>query len=342
MTQPGSWPDLEALRALGFGLDAALMNDPKLFVDRRFLAAILDQFERELGPQESGSVLFQVGLLHGMRDALRAVDAGAGTTGASPLAMRLGQRRSVDPDGSIEIPGLWPEAFEADARLARLGPTTEPRCNLSAGYTSGWLSGTLDANILALEHECAVHGAAQCAFVAREIEAWRDSNDLQAAGLLALIDFDRVRTLALAAVADAAPSAQADGGAENSPDEGDFDRDAHVVHLWGPVMVMPFASPEEALNTIEILSQDASTAGTRAVVVDLRESPLDDGFGAAALEQVIEVIESWGAEPILTGVSMLNEAAVSDLESGHMLIQKDLPAAIAAAFQIAEVQRGLL
>lgn len=341
MTQPGSWPDLAALRTLGFGLDAALMNDPKLFVDRRFLAALLDQFERELGPEESAAMLFQVGLLHGMRDAMRAVDAGAGTSGAAPLAMRLGQRSSVEPAGSIEIPGVWPEAFEADARLARLGPASEPRCSLSAGYTSGWLSGTLGANVLALEHECSVQGAERCAFMAREVEAWMLSEDSRALGLIALIDFDRVRAVASSA-AETAAAANPSRPTAEQVDEGEFDRDAHVVHLWGPVMVMPFASPDEALNTIEVLSQDASTAGTRAVVVDLRDAPLDAGFGAAALEQVIEVIESWGAEPILTGVSMLNEAAVRDLESEHLLMQKDLPAAIATAFQIAELQRGLL
>ena len=66
----------------------------------------------------------------------------------------------------------------------------------------------------------------------------------------------------------------------------------HVVHLWGPVMVMPFAEPRRgAPGTVEVLSQRrGGTAGTRAVVVDLAgRTIMDDGFGAAALEQVIEV-----------------------------------------------------
>ena len=98
----------------------------------------------------------------------------------------------------------------------------------------------------------------------------------------------------------------------------------------------------EVLATIESLRADPGTASVRVVVVDLRGSPLDDGFGAAALERALEMIESWGAEAILTGVSPLSEATVQDLETAHLLMRKDLPEAIASAFQIADAQRHLL
>ena len=44
-------------------------------------------------------------------------------------------------------------------------------------------------------------------------------------------------------------------------------------------------------------------------------------------------------EPLLTGISPLSERAVGDLERTHLVIRKDLPEAIASAFQIAEAQR---
>jgi hypothetical protein len=50
-------------------------------------------------------------------------------------------------------------------------------------------------------------------------------------------------------------------------------------------------------------------------------------------------VAGWGAEPILTGISPLSEPVVADLEKTHLVMRKDLPAAIAAAFQIAEAQR---
>ena len=54
---------------------------------------------------------------------------------------------------------------------------------------------------------------------------------------------------------------------------------------------------------------------------------------------MLDAVARWGAEPILTGISPLSEAAVADLEKTHLVIRKDLPEAIAAAFQIADAQR---
>jgi hypothetical protein len=54
---------------------------------------------------------------------------------------------------------------------------------------------------------------------------------------------------------------------------------------------------------------------------------------------VLESIERLGAEPILTGISPLSERAVAGLEVSHLVVRKDLPAAIAAAFQIADATR---
>jgi len=78
------------------------------------------------------------------------------------------------------------------------------------------------------------------------------------------------------------------------------------------------------------------------VVLDLRNTILDEGFAAATLEQIVEHTLAWGAEAILTNVTPLSEAIVSDLETAHLLVRKDLPEAIAAAFQISEAQKHLI
>ncbi len=114
------------------------------------------------------------------------------------------------------------------------------------------------------------------------------------------------------------------------------------MHLWGPVMVLPFTTLDEALGTVEMLGRDPGISEIRAVVIDLREQPLDEGFGAAALEQVLETIESWSAQGLITGVSPHAEAAIAGLEASHLILRKDLPEAIATAFQIADVQRHRL
>lgn len=340
-----TWPDLRTLQELGFGPDAALMHEPKLFVDRRFLAALLEQFGQELGDEAAAGALFQIGLLHGLRDAFRVVGTSPESVapteslhgGMTPIAIRLNAHRAGQDSQGCEVSGRWPECFEADARLSRLGPAHTPQCHLSAGYTSGWLSGTLDADLLALEESCLAARDRECRFVAREVSAWLEVDDTRARSLAEAVDFGlfrdaAARTLSLSAVRQE----------EVREEVREIDREAPVVHVWGPVLVLPFTCAEEVLETLQVLAQDPSVGTIRAAVVDLRDTVLDEVHDAVALDQVLQTIESWGAEALLTGISPFSEEIVQDLEATHMVMRKDLDEAIAAAFQIADAQRHVL
>jgi len=332
------------LTAIGFGPDTVLMNDPKLFVDGRFLASLLVELEDELGPREAGLALHQIGLLHGLRDAARCcrrhgdegVDPFAGVADTTSLVMDWGHGVDREDGGALRVAGRWPERHEAVARLSRLEPAAAPACALSAGYTTGWLSGALDRTLVALEVECAAAGGRQCRFEVREADRLRTLADPELDALLEQLPFEAFRKLALRP-----PVERRDRPAPGAPIGGDgrFDRTQPVVHIWGPVMVLPFTSLEEALGTVDMLGRDPGIREIRSVVVDLRERPLDEGFGAAALEQVLETIDSWNAQSLLTGVSAASEVAIASLESSHLIVRKDLSEAIATAFQIADAQR---
>ena len=335
------------LTSLGFGPDTVLMNDPKLFVDGRFLASLLVELEDELGPRQAGLALFQIGMLHGLRDAARAcrrhgerespvVGYAADTTA---LVMNWGAGIRVERGGSFRLAGSWPERHEAAARMSRLESAASPCCSLSAGYTTGWLSGALDRSLVAREIECAAAGAAVCRFEVHETGSWGSATDPELDWLLSQVPFDAFRKIALRP-----PIERRERPAKGSAigADGHFDRSQPVVHIWGPVMVLPFTTLEEALGTVDMLSRDPGIGEIRSVVVDLRELPLDEGFGAAALEQVLETIESWNAQSLLTGVCARSEAAIASLESSHLIVRKDLSEAIATAFQIADAQRHIL
>jgi anti-anti-sigma regulatory factor len=119
---------------------------------------------------------------------------------------------------------------------------------------------------------------------------------------------------------------------------GAFDSGSPAVHVWGPVMVVPYAGDETAV-AVEAVALDPSAAGVTVVVVDLQGAIVDDGFGAVALERVVDVIQGQGAEAVITGVSPLSARVVAGLGHGPLVVRKDLGDAIAAAFQIAELQR---
>ena len=343
MSQPSAI-GLGYLSSLGFGPDSPLMNEPRLLVDGRFLGAIMVELEDELGAEQARRVFYQIGLFHGLRDADRLVaqnlhrctgDPTGDSTGAeaTPLAIALGPRRADASTGSVELSGEWPESYEAQTRLARLGPDETPSCWLSAGYTAGWLSASFDSDIVVVETECTARGDERCRFVSLEAESCRAAgNDVGAA----LIDSTSLGAFREAA---ATPTGPTPSGA---PETGPLDLGEPAVHVWGPVMVLPFTDVEQALRTVDMLGREVDTAEVRAVVMDLRSAPLDEGYGASILEEILARIDAWGAEPVITGVADLDQELIADLEATRLVVRKDVSEAIAIAFQIAEVQRHLL
>jgi predicted hydrocarbon binding protein len=313
------------------------MSEPRIFMNTRFLASLLIEIEDELEIHDARRALFQIGLLFGLRDAYRLARVEArgpqnSVAESTLLAIRFSQQAGKTPVGQIEIPGSWPEHYEAESRLSKLGPEELPSCALSAGYTSGWLSGSLETDIFVVEDQCKACGDDTCSFVARNVEQWRERGGAEQMQLMPGLPYEEFRAISL-------NFAQPFDLQSPQPPQ---DFDASMVHVWGPVMVLPFSNFDEALHTVEMLGRDPDTCDVRAVVIDLRGEGLDEGFGAAALEQILATVEAWGAEAILTNVSPLAEHVVADLEVKHLLLRKDLPEAIAAAFQIAEAQRHLL
>jgi hypothetical protein len=203
-------------------------------------------------------------------------------------------------------------------------------CHLSAGYTSGWLSGTMDANILAVESTCAATGAEECRFIAREADGWRANGDSRAISLLADLPFDAIREL----VQSRSP------GGESGLGEG-LDSDP-VVHIWDTVMVIPFTNGDEAVRAVELIGPDPAARNVSVVVVDLSGVIVDEAFGAMLLEQIIDAAEAHGAETIFAAVSSLSEPVVCELSRQPLMIHKDLPQAVVAAFQVAAAQQTLV
>jgi len=344
--EPEPRDQFEMLTTLGFGPDSVLMNDPKLFMDGRFFASLLVEFRDELSPRDASLALFQIGLLHGLRDAARVCRdraneisaTGGDTADTTALVMQWTTGARTDASGAFSLEGCWPERYEAVARCSRLGATEDPACWMSAGYTTGWLSGTLDRSMIAREVECAARGDEACRFEVLEAGVWQERDDPHVEWLMAEVPFEAFRTAAIPSPTEhgfRAPVGTMTGN-------GQFDRSQPVVHIWGPVMILPFTTLDEALGTIDMLGRDPGVSEIRAVVVDLREHPLDEGFGAAALEQILETIETWGAQSLITGVSPSSEAAIASLEASHLVLRKDLAEAIATAFQIADAQKHQL
>jgi hypothetical protein len=328
----------DAIGVLGFDPEAVLLKEPGILLDPHFLSALHAELRSELGKSDANITLLQMGFLHGLQDAMRAVSTAFGPDQPEPrspagpsLAFRLRAAADTAEPGATSLKGLWPERIEATAHLAAFGKPEHPACFLSAGYTSGWLTGTLEADVLVLESSCSACGADSCSFSAREASVWRELGDPAALKILEALPFAVFRTFV---------RANLDSLGDREPALDRVDAGSSIVHIWGPVMVIPFRGGDAALNAVELIGRDPTARDVSVVVVDLSGAAIDEAFGAMALEQIVELIEAWGAEVVFAAVSPLSEAAVAGLERQPLLIHKDLAGAIAAAFQLANAQRN--
>jgi anti-anti-sigma regulatory factor len=318
-------------------VDEGLASDPRFLSDARLLAGLHAELARAAGAGERRGALLRAGFLHGLRDASRGGRAPLGEGSpwmASPaLAMRL-TGAVPGPGGAgrpLALAGSWPARLEAEAVILACGRSAQPSCLLSAGYTSGWLSALWDADVLVVERTCAARGDDACSFEVRDTAGWAATADPTALLWIPALPFGLLR--------DRVARERREAGAVEDADPTDaFDPGSPAVHVWGPVMVVPYAGDETAV-AVEAVSRQPAAAGVTVVVVDLQGAIVDDGFGAVALERVVEVIEARGAEPVLAGISPLSARVVAGLGRGPVVSRKDLRSAIALAFQIAESQR---
>ena len=315
--------------------EEVLKRDPYVLLDARFAGRLHVQLAKTLAPDEVAAVLLRMGFLHGLTDALRSCSSdseSASSHSIPPLAM---QYRVELREGRTEIRGVWPEGSEASARLAAGACDASGACALSAGYTSGWLSGMFETDLLAVEEECSATGHPTCRFIAREASEWQHQGGTIGALLEALpFDSDRALVRTREAMRRLAKTSE-----DTTVGLAGIDRGSACVHIWGPVMVLPFGGAEEGLRTLDLLGQDPEAQQVSVVVVDLADAIIDPAFGALALELIVRTADSWGAETLFAEPSALSEPVLADLDHPPLLVLKALEQAIATAFQIAAVQQ---
>lgn len=323
-------------RADALAIDEGLAADPRFLCDARLLARVHAELAHGPDGLERAGALLRAGFLHGLRDASRGGPAvlGEGAPWIATPALPIRLEGALSAPGAAGRPlalrGRWPGHLEAEAVALAHGRVDAPACFASAGYTSGWLSALWEADVLAVERTCEARGDAACTFEVREASAWATSGDPAARRLLPLLPFGALR--------DRVARERREAGEAPGERDDAFDPASPAVHVWGPVMVVPYAGDQTAV-AVEAVSRQPAAAGVTVVVVDLQGAIVDDGFGAVALERVVEVIESHGAEAVLAGLSPLSARVVAGLGRRAIVTRKDLRSAIALAFQIAESQR---
>jgi hypothetical protein len=285
-----------------------------------------------VGRPYAAGILYGMGLAQGLLDGLRTARRfGAALGGAPrhagpgiPLLFQAGRIRA-----DRGFSGVLTNSVEASVHLREIGAESEPVCHVSAGYCSGWYSALLGEFLLVRELACAAHGSHACEFEARPAEAWIAARDPHAATLLAYLDFDAMREAALRKLG--ADVEEAEGSMM-----GAFDPLSPAVHVWGPVMILPYSGAADSLEAVETILGDLGPGALRVVVLDLTGARID-ALESTGLLRLLEVLEANKLETVLVGLPWLEARQFLPAEAALSLPVHvaDISEGISLAFQLA-------
>jgi hypothetical protein len=298
--------------------------------------AALDELRRNafetIGPAWGAGLLYGVGFAQGLIDGLRVTRGFGSSLLASPgTSTPLGLLFAADggePDGRIT--GVLRDSLEARLHVAGYPPSEGAVCFVSAGYAAGWYSGLLDSFYLARENACMACGDAACRFTVRPARAWLEAGDPWARELVAYVDWEELHRAALLRL-------EEESGPEDDADGlmGHFDPLSPAVHVWGPVMILPYSGAEDTETAVDAIQTDLGPGSVAVAVIDLTGVQLQ-GVEATGLVRLLDALEERDIEPLVVG---LKGAARAALKSGRQnlslpLIVDELEAAVALAFQL--------
>lgn len=296
---------------------------------------VLDELRRHtfesIGVQYGLGVLYGIGVTRGLVDGIlmnRRLCSGVRTSPQLPgslISMVFNVRRG-DLDGQFF--GTLEGSCEAQFHGRTYGVSNDPICFVTAGYAAGWYSAVLGKTILVRETDCAACGSSTCRFEARPIEDWIEEADPWVEGLLPYLDFDRLQARAQEQV----------GTLEDELEEpnmmGSFDPMSPAVHVWGPVMVLPYSGFQDSDAAVGAVQADLGRMQIQVVVIDATGAAID-ALEASGLVQLVNRLEAQRIETILVGLSSTARHLIpAGASPGSPLQTRDISQGIALAFQV--------
>ncbi len=306
--------------------------------DAQTLSTLRRQVFETVGPTDGPGILYSLSFCEGMIDGLRVMrgysTAEAPRHGAARALLPIVFR----PEGGMlkgHFGGSLRRSIEAGLHRCEYPSASGPVCFVSQGYAAGWYSAILGETILVREISCTACGQPSCRFEARPAEHWLAEDNPWARELLPFLDLDTIRERA------EQRSQELDEETKEGDMLGNFDPMSPAVHVWGPVMILPYSGPEDGVLALDSIREDVGLDQIRVVVVDATGAVINP-VEAVGLSRLLDALEAKGVESIMVGIG---DRATRYLQArgegyGAPLVARDLSEAIALGFQISQCSLG--
>ncbi len=302
---------------------------------------VLDELRKTtfegIGAEYGLGILYGIGMTRGLVDGMRVMrrlSSGALSVPQFPGSLIPMVFTICSGDLEARFCGALDGCSEARLHRDTFDASEDPICFVTAGYSAGWYSALLGRNVLVRETECAACGSSRCLFEARPVQDWIASSDPWAQGLLPYLDFKRMQQQAREHVSQLEEL-------DDSSMMGGFDPMSPAVHVWGPVMVLPYSGFQDSDAAIEAIQADVGRMHIEVVVVDVTGARID-AIEASGLVQLVNQLEAQRIETILVGLSPSARYYIpAGTSPGTPLHSHDISAGIALAFQVCGAARSI-
>ncbi len=283
-----------------------------------------------IGPEYGFGVMYGTGFTEGMSDALPVARGFSGAMPDQPHIVGAPINMVFRPDqGNIEtsFQGVLQPSIEAFLHLRSFRHSPEPACHVSAGYSAGWYSALIGETILVREIACVACGDEVCRFEARRLTDWIEIDEEWAHMMVPHIDLDAIRGRASELVM------PTEGPDQPVPA---FDPTSPAIHVWGPVMVLPYGGAEDSVAALDVVMADIDADEVEVVVIDATGTKIDT-TEALGMTRLLDALEANGIEAILVGHVDAEALNPAQRNLALPLTARDVPEAIALAFQLCEL-----
>lgn len=303
--------------------------------------AVLDELRRNtfesIGAQYGLGILYGIGMTQGLVDGMRMtrqLSSGAESVPQFPGSLIPMVFTIYAGDLEARFWGALEGCCEARLHKDAYDAPNDPICFATAGYSAGWYSALLERTVLVRETECAACGSSRCRFEARPVQDWIDASNPWAQELLPYLDFERMRQKAREHISQLEEL-------EDTSMMGGFDPMSPAVHVWGPVMVLPYSGFQDSDAAIEAIQADVGRSHIEVVVDDVTGARID-AVEASGLVQLVNQLEAQRIETILVGLSPSARYYIpAGTSPGTPLHTRDISAGIALAFQVCGAARSV-
>ena len=300
--------------------------------DIEALRTLRDEVFALVGAPCGFGVLYGSGFREGMLRGMRLSRGFQGLAPPSPYPTGPGIPLLPCPEAeapAVRFSGALARSPEATLPAADVAPEAQPGCVVSAGFAAGWYSALLGEQLLVREVECVTRGDAGCRFEASSPGDWAGLDPAWIEQLLPFLDFDKIQQRA------AAELEQLEDEKLERNEASHFDPLTPAAHVWGPLLVLPYAGVEDAHSTLDAIWRDPVSERIEVAVVDVTGAKLDE-VETVGLVQLLATFEECGIEAILAGLqpeaATLLRSASSEL--AEPLMAHGVSEAIALGFQM--------